>query len=63
MYNIKDKEVSSKFLEEAYRCKPEDLKYLLQKIEYEIQNRNQEDNILFRAKTIVTCKMTLMKSK
>jgi len=63
MDEITDREVSSKFLDNAYKCKPNDLRPLLQKIEYEIQNRNHADNILLRAKTIVTSKMALINSK
>ncbi len=63
MDEISDREISSKFLNDAYRCKPNDLRHLLQKIEYEIQNRNHADNILLRAKTIVTSKMALINSK
>ncbi|MGB9979510.1 hypothetical protein [Methanobacterium sp.] len=63
MDEIIDREVSSKFLDDAYKCKPDNLGYLLQKIEYEIQNRNHTDNILLRAKTVVTSKIALMNSK
>ena len=40
MDEIIDREVSSKFLDDAYKCKPDNLGFLLQKIEYEIQNRD-----------------------
>jgi len=63
MNEINYREVSSRFLDDAYKCKPNDLGHLLQKIEYEIQNRNQRDNILLRAKTVVTSKIALMNSK
>ncbi len=63
MDEITDREVSSKFLDNAYKCKPNDLGHLLEKIEYEIQNRNHADNILLRAKTVVTSKIALMNSK
>ena len=63
MDEIIDREVSSKFLDDAYKCKPDNLGHLLQKIEYEIQNRDHTDNILLRAKTIVTSKIALVNSK
>jgi predicted Zn-dependent protease with MMP-like domain len=52
----------NKLLNEAYRCKPENLQSLLQKIELEIKNNNA-DNILLRAKMIVTSKIALINSK
>lgn len=63
MDEIIDREVSSKFLDDAYKCKPDNLGHLLQKIEYEIQNRDHTDNILLRAKTVVTSKIALINSK
>ena len=63
MDEINDREVSSKFLDDAYKCKPNNLGHLLQKIEYEIQNRDHTDNILLRAKTVVTSKIALINSK
>ncbi|OEC88475.1 MULTISPECIES: hypothetical protein [Methanobacterium] len=63
MDEIIDREVSSKFLDDAYKCKPNNLGFLLQKIEYEIQNRDHADSILLRAKTVVTSKIALMNSK
>jgi len=63
MDEINDREISSRFLDDAYKCKPNDLGHLLQKIEYEIQNRNHSDNILLRAKTVVTSKIALMNGK
>ena len=63
MDEIIDREISSKFLDDAYKCKPDNLGHLLQKIEYEIQNRDHTDNILLRAKTIVTSKIALVNSK
>lgn len=63
MDEINDREVSSKFLDDAYKCKPDNLGHLLQQIEYEIQNRNHTDNILLRAKTVVTSKIALINSK
>ncbi len=63
MDEIVDREVSSKFLDDAYKCKPDNLGHLLQKIEYEIQNRDHTDNILLRAKTVVTSKIALVNSK
>ncbi|MGZ7049508.1 MAG: hypothetical protein ACXVHO_05835 [Methanobacterium sp.] len=53
----------NKLLNEAYRCKPDNLESLLQKIELEIKNSNNVDNILLRAKTIVTSKIALLNSK
>jgi hypothetical protein len=63
MDEIIDREISSKFLDDAYKCKPNNLGHLLQKIEYEIQNRDHTDNILLRAKTVVTSKIALVNSK
>ncbi|MEN6552531.1 MAG: hypothetical protein ABFC34_06545 [Methanobacterium sp.] len=63
MDEIIDREVSSKFLDDAYKCKPDNLGHLLQKIEYEIQNRDHADSILLRAKTVVTSKIALINSK
>ena len=63
MDEVIDREVSSRFLDDAYKCKPDNLGNLLQKIEYEIQNRNHTDNILLRAKTVVTSKIALINSK
>lgn len=53
----------NKLLNEAYRCKPQNLESLLQKIELEIKNSNNADNILLRAKMIVTSKIALINSK
>lgn len=63
MDEINCREVSSRFLDDAYKCRPNDLGYLLQQIEYEIQNRNYTDSVLLRAKTIVTSKIALVNSK
>ena len=63
MDEIIDREVSSKFLDDAYKCKPDNLGLLLQEIEYEIQNRGHTDSILLRAKTVVTSKIALINSK
>jgi hypothetical protein len=63
MDEINDREISSRFLDNAYKCKPNELGHLLQKIEYEIQNRNHSDHILLRAKTVVTSKIALINSK
>lgn len=52
----------NKILHEAYRCKPRDLEVMLQKIELEIKNSHNVNNILLRAKMIVTSKIAL-KSK
>ncbi|WP_414469102.1 hypothetical protein [Methanobacterium sp. ACI-7] len=53
----------NKILKEAYRCKPQNLESLLQKIELEIKNSDHVDNILLRAKTVVTSKIALSNSK
>ena len=63
MDEISAREISSRFLDDAYKCKPNNLGHLLQEIEYEIQNRNHADSILLRAKTIVTSKIALINSK
>jgi len=60
---INCRNMSNNLLDEAYRCKPLELKHLLEKIELEIKNRKYSDNILLRAKMIVTSKMVLMNSK
>lgn len=52
----------NELLNKAYRCKPDDLESLLQKIELEIKNSNG-NNILLRAKMIVTSKIALINSK
>jgi hypothetical protein len=61
MDNIND--TSTNFLNAAYKCKPENLESLLLKIETEIKNRDYRDNILLRAKTVVTSKLALQYSK
>lgn len=55
--------ISNDFLNEAYKCKPQDLKSLLQKIEFEIKNNDYIDRSLLRAKTVVTSKLALHYSK
>jgi len=60
---INNRNISNNLLDEAYRCKEVELKSLLFKIESEIKNREYEDNILLRAKMIVTSKMVLRNSK
>ena len=52
-----------KLLKEAYRCKPRNLEALLQKIESEIKNNHNVDNILLRAKLVVTSKIASINSK
>lgn len=63
MKNNDNDEKSNKILDDAYKCKPSDLKHLLGKIEDEIKNRENVDNVLLRAKTVVTSKIALMNSK
>ena len=53
----------NELLNEAYHCKADNLEELLQKIELEIKNSHNVDNILLRAKTIVTSKLALINSK
>jgi hypothetical protein len=53
----------NKLLEEAYVCKPSNLEALLQKIESEIKNSSNVDNILLRAKIVVTSKIASINSK
>lgn len=62
MKSSKTHDELNKILQEAYRCKPRDLEVMLQKIELEIKNSHNVDNILLRAKMIVTSKIAL-KSK
>jgi hypothetical protein len=52
-------DASLSFLNEAYKCRPADLNVLLEKIETAIKNSDSADNLLFRAKTIVTSKLAL----
>ncbi|MBI5681321.1 MAG: hypothetical protein HZC47_10535 [Methanobacterium sp.] len=63
MKNNNNDEKSNKILDNAYKCKPNDLEQLLHKIESEIKNSAYVDNILLRAKTVVTSKIALMNSK
>jgi hypothetical protein len=60
---INNRNISNNLLDEAYRCKHVELKSLLGRIESEIDHREYSDNILLRAKMIVTSKMALMNSK
>ena len=50
---------SHKLLNKAYKCKPADLEHLLEEIEIAIKNSSYSDNILLRAKTVVTSKLAL----
>ena len=59
MNDINNTDISNNFLNEAYKCKPADLESLLLKIENEIKNKSYTDNILLRAKTVVTSKLAL----
>ena len=63
MNNINNINASTSFLNAAYKCKPADLESLLVKIESEIKNKDYKDNILLRAKTVVTSKLALHYSK
>ena len=63
MNNINSIDVSTNFLNSAYKCKPADLESLLLKIESEIKNNDYTDNKLLRAKTVVTSKLALYRSK
>jgi len=63
MNTPKTQEELNKILKEAYRCKPADLESLLKKIELEIKNSDNVDNMLLRAKTVVTSKIALINSK
>ena len=63
MDNINNFDVAAAFLDEAYKCEPSNLEFLLQKIELEIKNSDNVDNILLRAKMVVTSKIALINSK
>lgn len=63
MNDFHNNDISTTFLNAAYKCKPSDLESLLFKIEKEIKNKDYKDNILLRAKTIVTSKLALHYSK
>ena len=58
-----DTNIFNDFLNEAYKCKPQDLEFLLKKIEFEIKNSDHADRTLLRAKMIVTSKLVLYCSK
>lgn len=62
MTNIKN-DTSASFLNAAYKCRPADLESLLLKIENEIKKKDYKDNIILRAKTVVTSKLALQYSK
>ena len=53
----------NELLDKAYHCKPDNLENLLQQIELEINNCHSVDNMLLRAKMIVTSKIALINSK
>jgi hypothetical protein len=55
--------ISNTFLDAAYKCKPANLESLLVKIENEINSKDYKDNILLRAKTVVTSKLAVYYSK
>lgn len=61
--NDLNNDVSNYFLNAAYKCRPTELEFLLLKIENEIKNQKYKDNILLRAKTVVTSKLALYNSK
>ena len=63
MNSLKTRDELNNLLNDAYRCKPGNLDAMLQKIELEIKNSHSVDNILLRAKMIVTSKMALINSK
>ncbi len=50
-------------LDEAFKCKPDDLESMLERIELAIKNSEGEDKSLLRAKTVVTCKLASYFSK
>ncbi|MGB9980519.1 hypothetical protein [Methanobacterium sp.] len=63
MDNFDNIDMANDFLDAAYKCKPDNLEPLLQKIELEIKNSNHVDKTLLRAKTVVTSKLALHYSK
>jgi hypothetical protein len=63
MSSSKTHDESNKLLKEAYKCKPGNLKPLLQKIESEIKNSSNIDSMLLRAKLVVTSKIASTNSK
>ena len=63
MNNIYNTDISTRFLDAAYKCKPTDLESLLAEIEKEIKKKDYTDNNLLRAKTVVTSKLALYYSK
>ena len=63
MDNFDGIDIASDFLDAAYKCKPDNLEPLLQKIELKIKNSDHPDKILLRAKTVVTSKLALYYSK
>ena len=63
MNDIHNIDISNRFLDAAYKCKPENLESLLVEIENEIKKKDYTDNILLRAKTVVTSKLALYYSK
>lgn len=63
MDNTNSIDVASALLDEAYKCEPLNLEFLLQKIELEIRNSDYVNKSLLRAKTVVTSKLALYYSK
>jgi len=60
---VEKEELGLNLLDEAYKCKPDDLESMLERIELAIKNNGGNDRSLFRAKTIITSKMALCHSK
>lgn len=52
-----------KILEEACKCKPEELENLLKQVETIIQKSKNNDNDLLMAKTIITSRLASMRNK
>lgn len=63
MDNFDDMDIANDFLDAAYKCKPNNLEPLLQKIELKIKNNDHTDKTLLRARMIVTSKLALYYSK
>ncbi len=56
---MEKKDKSLNLLKMAYKCKAADLESLLEKIELIIENSENTDKNLLRAKTIVTSKLAV----
>ncbi len=57
------KNTSEYLLNKAYKCKSTELENLLQEIELAIQKSEKKDNVLLRAKTVVTSKLAVNNCK